>query len=589
MTDLIGASDAKQPDPEAVASDWLDVFEASARLGDVDSVLSLFSEDCWWRDILTVTWDLRTMHGLREVRDLAGEQLKSIGFSDFTLDDRLPASLAQGGVTAAFTFQTDVAYGRGLVRLREEDGVWKAWALLTKIEDLIGYPEQHTVFADTLKPKPTTPEGRAEGWYEYRERQREFRHQEPDVVVVGAGHAGLSTAARLQHLGLSSLVLEQTPRVGDVWRDRYRGLTLHTVSFFVQMPYLSYPDNWPVFPPKELIGDWFEAYAWMLQLNVWTSACVESAKYDEDDERWTVDVIRDGERRTVNPRHVVFATGAHSGNPSPPEIPGNETFRGVITHSSVYRGAEDLEGKRVVVVGTGSSGIDIAEDAYEMGADVTLVQRGGTTIMSIENGVKTLHGNLYSETGPGIDEADLISLSSPFNLLLRELAPQIFEHVAQGDAELHEGLKNVGFEVSRGPYGSGHLGQSLLGGGCYIEKGALQLIINGQIKIQRGEIASFTQNGVVFSDGTEAEADLVIFATGFPNMRDTIRPIVGDGLADQLTVVWGLDDEGEINGLYRPSGHPKLWFMGGGFQDSRWGSKFLALQIKATEEGLIKS
>lgn len=198
-------------------------------------------------------------------------------------------------------------------------------------------------------------------------------------------------------------------------------------------------------------------------------------------------------------------------------------------------------------------------------------------------------GGLYSETGPDIDDADLIIQSLPFNLLLRELAPPMYSKVAELDSELHEGLRKAGFEVSLGPYGSGHQGQALIGGGSYIDTGknAMQHIVDGNIKIKRGEVCAFSQSGVLYSDGTAAEADLVVFATGFPNMRDTVRPIVGDEVADQLTTVWGLDDEGEINGLYRPSGHPKLWFMGGGFQDSRWGSKYLALQIKASEEGLI--
>ena len=527
MSEIIEQTVAKQVDPAGLASEWLEAFETAAGLGDVESFLTLFADDCWWRDVLTVTWDLRTMRGPAAVRRLAGERLTSVRFRDLAIDDRLPANLEQGVITAAFTFQTRIAYVRGLVRLREQDGIWKAWTLFTKVEDLLDFPEQHTVFADTLEPKRRAPTGRPESWYEYRDRQREFRDREPDVVVVGAGHAGLSTAARLQHLGLSSLVVEQTPRIGDVWRDRYRGLTLHTVHFFVPMPYLNYPDNWPVFPPKELIGDWFEAYAWILQLNVWTSTHVISAKYDDAAERWTVELSRDGELRTVHPRHVVFASGAHSGTPSPPVTHGRESFGGTIVHSSAYRGADDLDGKRVIVVGTGSSGVDIAEDAYEMGARVTLVQRSASTVMSVEHGVTTLHGDLYSETGPGIEEADLLSQSLPFNLLLHELAPAAFRHIdEQGDADMHAELEKAGFEVSPGPYGSGHLGASLLGVGCYIDKGAAQLIIDGKIRVQRGEIAQFKGDGVVFSDGTEERADLVVFATGFPNMRDTIRPFV---------------------------------------------------------------
>jgi cation diffusion facilitator CzcD-associated flavoprotein CzcO len=581
------ANDAlTRSEPAALAADWIKAFGAAAEAADLDAVLALFADDCWWRDLLTMSWDLRTMHGQEEIAALAGERLAGTGFHDFALDGRLPANLENGAVTALFTFATKVGDGRALVRLREQDGSWKAWTLLTRLEDLTDHPEQRTVFADAHDRQKPAMGRRRESWYEIRERESSFLDSDPDVLVVGGGHAGLSSAARLQHMGFSTLLVERTPRIGDVWRDRYWNLGLHTVSFFVEMPYLSYPDNWPIFPHKDLIADWFEAYAWILRLNVWTSTRAVGATYDEDEGRWTVELDRDGEKRIVHPRHVVFASGAHAGDPSPPEVAGSESFRGEILHSTRHRGGEDLTGKKVVVVGASASAIDIAEDSWEGGAEVTLVQRSGTTYMSIDNGVRLLHGELYSEVGPGRDEADMISLSMPFNLLMGELAPQLFAVINELDAEMRKGLEDAGFELSLGPNGSGHLGASITGGGCYIDTGGAALIVDGSIKIQRGEIASFTEDGVVYSDGTEAAADLVIFATGFPNMRDTLRPIVGDEIADQLTVVWGLDEEGEINGLYRPSGHPRLWYMGGGFQDSRWGSKLLALQIKAAEEGL---
>ena len=394
--------------------------------------------------------------------------------------------------------------------------------------------------------------------------------------------------ARLEHLGLPTLVLEKTHRIGDVWRRRYHNLSLHDTKWYSQMPYLPYPDNWPVFAPKELIADWLEAYAWILQLNVWTNSEALRATYDDEAERWTVTVRRDGALREVHPKHIVFATGAFAGSPQVPDVPGLAEFQGLVVHSSDHEGGAGLAGKKVVVVGSGASAHDVAQDAYEMGATVTMVQRGPTYVISSQYGVPALHEALYSESSPPVDEADLISLSFPWHLFL-EISPPTVKAVAELDKELLDGLRDAGFALTDGINGSGLFGLSLIrGGGYYIDKGCSRLIIDRKIGLKRGEVARFTRTGVVYSDGSEADADVVVFATGWPNMRDNIRPIVGDEIADRLTTVWGLDEQGEIKGVFRPSGHPRLWFMGGGFQQSRYGSKLLALQIKGVEEGLLK-
>jgi putative flavoprotein involved in K+ transport len=584
----IHAPDRSELDAVGVVTDWLKRFQAAIETGDVGQVLDQFAEDCWWRDLLLLTWDLRTMHGPDEVKSLVSDRLGEVGFSDFALDTSMPPRVVHGVVAAPFVFRTRIAVGRGYVRLRELDGAWRAWTVLTMLDSLVGHPERRTTLADTREPQMSGRAGRL-SWYEFREQQREFENREPDVLVVGAGQAGLATAARLQHLGQDVLVAEKTARVGDVWRHRYHNLTLHTTSFFNEMPYLPYPDNWPVFPPKDLVADWLEAYAWMLQLNVWTSSQVEKATYEETSGRWDVVIDRDGVQRRVRPKAVVFATGAHSGDPEPPQIAGMEQFQGTILHSARYRGGDDgMAGKRVVVVGAGSSAIDIAQDAFDTGAEVTIVQRSGTVVMTFENGPHAGVDAMYG-TGLRAEDADLMMLSMPFNLMLQELAPISQRRMDELNADLLEGLKAAGFEVSDGPFGSGHVGQTLYGGGSYIhtgDKNGLSLIIEGKIRVQRGSIDQFTPGGVVYTDGTEQAADMVVFATGFPNMRENLRPIVGDEVADRLSVVWGLDEEGEIRGLYRPSGHPWLWYIGGGFPDARWGSKLVAHQIVGAFVGL---
>ncbi|GGL11489.1 flavin-containing monooxygenase [Nocardia jinanensis] len=573
-------------DPAQVARNWLAEFQSALTAGAQPPLETLFVADCWWRDILAVGWDLRTARGFEEIRTEFGDRLASTGFTDFALDPSIPVDATDGVITAFYTFATAIARGRGIVRLMHEDGVHKAWTLLTKVEELIGHEERRTSVHDAAAESHNGPVQARETWPEKRARQIEFTDGDPDVVIVGAGHAGLTTAARLGHLGVSTLLVEKSARLGDVWRLRYNNLSLHDTKWYGQMPYLPYPDNWPVFAPKELIADWFEAYAWILQLNAWTGTEAVQTDYDEDAGRWNLRVNRNGAERILHPRHLVFATGAFAGDPTIPTYPGAEAFRGETIHSSQHHGGRDLEGKNVVVVGTGASAHDVAQDAYEQGAHVTMVQRGPTYVVSSRYGVPAMHEALYSESSPPVEDADLIALSMPWNLYLETARPGVAA-LAEIDKDLLDGLRAAGFQLTDGINGSGLFGLSLTrGGGYYIDKGCSQLIIDKKISLRHGEIDRYTETGVVFSDGTSEDADLVVFATGWPNMRDNIRPIVGDAVADQLTEVWGLDEQGEIRGTFRPSGHSRLWFIAGGFQQSRYGSKLLALQIKAGELGL---
>lgn len=571
---------------ETIAADWLGRFEQAATGGDFDALSSLFVTDCWWRDMLCINPDFTTARGMTQIRAKYGERLATAGFHSVALAHEPAITLLDDKLTAFITFQTTVAHGRGVLRLVEEDGEWRAWTLLTSMQGLVGYPEQRSSIHDAADETFQGASLQRETWPEIRARRREFADSEPAVVVVGAGHAGLNIAARLAHQGVPTLILEETPRVGDVWRNRYSNLLLHDPQWYGQMPYLPFPDNWPVFAPKEMIADWLEAYAWILQLNVWTDTRVQSAEFDEGDGRWTVRVTRDGEPRELHARHIVFATGVFSGNPDIPRIPGIETFGGMAVHSSAYAGGGDVAGRKIVVVGTGASGHDVAQDAYERGAEVTMVQRSPTYVISSARGIPAMHEALYSESGPPVDQADLLSLSFPWNLYL-ELQPPVTQKLAELDKELLDGLRDAGFQLTDGVNGTGLLGLGIgRGGGFYIDKGCSGLIASRKVALKHGEVTRFTSDGVVYSDGTEAQADIVVFSTGFPNMRDTIRPIVGDEIADGLSIVWGFDEQGEINGVFRPSGHRRLWFMAGGFNQSRWGSMYLALQIKAAEEGI---
>lgn len=583
-------SPAAETDYRAAAVGWLTECGHAAEANDVGAIVALLSADPWWRDLYALTWDLVGMHGSEDIAVVLKTALGDNGLHDVALDERIPVSFQRGEyIEALYTFTTDVGLGRGVVRLVAEDGSWKASLVSTSLDGLRGFPEPQVSIDDAAKDEHNLPSapGARRSVHEIRAERLDFRHADPSVLVIGAGHSGMFLAARLKQLGVPTLMVDTYARAGDNWRLRYNGLLLHDSKWAVQFPYMPFPSTWPLFTPKEMLADWMEAYVNFLDLDLWTSTRVQSATYDDLAKKWTVVLDRDGDHRTLHPNHLVFATGK-DGIPHMPTIENMHHFEGTITHSSDHAGGAEVQGKRVVVVGCGASAHDIAQDAYENGAaSITMVQRSPVHVFSQRNGIKTLFGGYYSETSPPVEEADLLASSSPLALSLL-MSPRPTRAIAQMDREMIARLEEAGFRTTLGPHDGGQVYLGTKGGGSvYIDKGNCQLIIDGDIRIQPGEIERFTPNGVVYRDGTEEEADVVAFCTGYSNMREVARPIVGDEVTDQLATVWNVDERGELRTTLRHSGHEKLWFVANGLRLSRIFTKHVALLIKAVDEGLL--
>jgi putative flavoprotein involved in K+ transport len=323
-----------------------------------------------------------------------------------------------------------------------------------------------------------------------------------------------------------------------------------------------------------------------MELNVWTGAELAAAEYDDGQGRWSVRVRRaGGPDRVLEPRHLIVATGV-SGKPFTPEVEGREAFRGSVLHSAEFTSdAAAVRGDRVVIVGACNSSHDIAHELYERGAEVTMVQRSETSVASSQHLFDVFHAGLYGQDAPPVEEADFVANSLPIPVALDLVARTGWPVMRELDAEMHAGLARAGFKVSRTGLQELFLTR---GGGYYIEVGASELIIDRRIKIKHGvEIKRFTPDGVVYSDNSVQPADVVIFATGYANMREIAVDLLGDAVAERCSPVWGLDDEGELRSVWRRSGFDGLWFMGGNLALVRPFSKVLALQIKAIEEGII--
>ncbi|MBL7252998.1 flavin-containing monooxygenase [Paractinoplanes lichenicola] len=568
---------------EATFAAWLDRFTAALEVADAAGTAALLAADCWWRDLLALTWDLGTYRGREDVAAMLTEHLTPGSLTNIALVTEFGPRFQGDTVEGFLTFETPLGFGRAAVRLRSENDEWVAWTLMTELDDLRGHERR---IGPHRSKGPRHEPSRTRNWRDDREEHVRYEGTDPDVVVIGAGQGGLAVAANLGLMGVDTLILEKSERVGDGWRKRYHSLVLHDPVWADALPYLPYPESWPVYCPKDKIADWFESYAAAMELNVWTSSELTSNEFDETTGRWTLRVSLPGGERVLHPRDVILATGA-AGEPNVPDVPGRDDYQGTSYHSSRHSAGGRWAGRKAVVVGACNSGHDIAQDLYEAGADVTLVQRSSTHIISQEHGIPAIFGSNFVEGGPPTKYADLLAAGTPWPLVL-EMAKEGVKDTARKDADLLARLDAAGFQRNDGPDGTGLMGYALAyGGGYYIDVGASGLIADGKIKIAQGSgLAGFTPDGIRLEDGRTLEADLVVLATGYRNMRETARRLFGDGVADRLPLVLGIGEDGEIGGLYRRTGHPAFWYMGGPLAWVRIYSKHLALQITAKHAGI---
>src|SRR5499427_6036706 len=373
----------KNEPTSTVVENWLADFELALAAPNDASLRALFLPDCHWRDVLALTWTIQTLSG----RDTVVGALKGCATRARPKGFRIaenrtpPRRVTRAGtatIEAILGFETEGGWCNGVVRLIEDGGVLKAWTLLTALEQIKGHEEQfgRTRHRDMVYSR----DFRGPNWLDQRKVSAAYADRDPAVLVVGGGQAGLSIAARRAQLQVDTLIVDRWPRIGDNWRRRYHALTLHNQVQVNHLPYMPFPPTWPTYIPKDKLAGWFEAYAESMELNCWTATEFEGGVYDDKEARWRVVLRRaDGTKRELRPRHIVMATGV-SGIPSLPDIPTLRHFGGTILHSSQYSDGEAWKGKRVLVIGSGNSGHDIAQDLHSSGAKVTLVQRGSTMI-----------------------------------------------------------------------------------------------------------------------------------------------------------------------------------------------------------------
>jgi cation diffusion facilitator CzcD-associated flavoprotein CzcO len=577
------ALSARSP-ASAVAQAWLGELAACLEAGDPGRAAELFRPDASWRDIVALTWDIRSVSGPAAITAMLGRCVKHVDPASIRISaDWPPAEQRRADrpvIEVLFDFETDAGDGEGVVRLSLADGVPRAWTMLTALKALRDRPERQGA------QRPNNDDFRshfgAPNWLDQRQAELSYADREPTVLIIGAGQAGLTLAARLRALSIDALVLESSPRVGDNWRNRYHSLWLHNDVNLSHLPYLPFSATSPAYLSKDQMASWLEHYAQALDLNVWTAARFGGAAWDPGAQRWAAQVeTGHGSVRTLHPRHIVMATGV-SGAPRWPQIPGLGDFRGQVLHSSEFTGADAFRGQNAVVFGVSNSGSDIAQDLQAVGSRVTMVQRGPITVVS-HSPASLLMFSLYGQGWP-TEVCDLINIANPGPAAI-ESAQAMTRRVREIDRDLIAGLNAAGFKTD---YGADETGYGMkyfrTGGGHYLNVGCSELIIDGRVGLlQYDEITRVVPEGVELRSGEIRDASLIVLATGYHTLSGEVSRFFGAEVAKAVGQVWGLDREGELRNMWRPTAQPGLWFHAGSLYQCRVFSKYLALQIAAHE------
>lgn len=570
---------------------WLAKLEAALSAGDAEGAVALFHPDGFWRDFLAFTWNIKTMEGRLAILDMLKATLGHVKPDSWKIVG--PEETSRYGTSAWITFETAVADCKGRVTLKDGLG----YVMMTAMWNLRGHEEA----VGAMRPKGIVHKAdrTRKTWSEANTiRRASIGHDwQPHTLIIGGGQGGIALAARLKAFGVPALVVEKTARAGDNWRSRYRSLVLHDPVWYDHMPYLPFPQNWPVFTPKDKMGDWLEAYVRIFELDMWTSSTVENAERHYD--HWDVSIRRsDGSIAVLQPKELVFATGAY-GPPNVPVLPGQEKFVGSFIHSAWYQAGGDWKDKKVVVIGIGSSAHDVSVDLWEAGAEVTMIQRRAAIVVRSETLMETSFGD-YSEkavaAGMDVETADLLGAATPYALATEEGKEKAAE-MERMDASFYAALNKAGFMTDFGEDGSGQMIRAMrTASGYYLDVGGSQLIIDGEIGVIAGEsVEGFTETGVVLSSGREVAADLVVACTGFQSMNEAVAPIIDRATADAVGPCWGLGSgvagdpgpwRGELRNMWKPTAVQGLWFHGGNLALSRFNSRFVALQLKARAEGI---
>lgn len=575
---------------------------AVAKLNDLEE--SPLAPIVIWRDLLAFTGTYRTFHSPATVLKTWRSLSQKIKRSVVRVKPGRQPRIGNGGagigwvdVDILFTAQhgslPQNCMGTVSVIL-DEDGAWRIWMLRTWLECFDG--RGHPDVIQTAKHTNGVLNGITNG-------NDASAREVYGAVVIGGGGAGLATAGRLEALGVPYVLLEKNESIGDTWANRYESLRWHTSKEYGNLPFgHTYPAEDDYMLPTKRIGAGHKAWAEKYGIKVRTGRTVKSARWDENQRQWDLHVqVSNGGIEQLIAQNLVLAIGTGHATPVYPPWATTEQvkasgFKGSIIHAfEGYTNAHTWKGQRGVVIGTANTAHDVAEDLANAGMETTMVQRNPTFVFPAE----WLHAaeDRFYNSEIDTDVADRMDFTYP-NKIQRQV---VNNHVWAGikaSPERFDALENAGFKLDR--FGDIYDNLYVRLGGHYVDIGASARIAKGEIKVKTAAVKSLTEDGLMFEDGSEVGADLIVLCTGFDHVfRNDAKRIVGEEAAEMMDDYWGTDREGELRAHAKPAGRksydmadsfvgiansfpdPNLYYHGGDVRMARFFSRFIALQIQA--------
>ncbi|KAL1885670.1 hypothetical protein Plec18167_001165 [Paecilomyces lecythidis] len=571
------------------------VADNAKELGDC-----FFPSQAYWKDVLALTYHMRTFTTAEAIVSAFLHTKSSRGIDgEIKLEEAqfIPATSTLQFINCWLSFKTTspaaFCSGRVLLLPINRDGSkeieWKIWILSTILENFDLHLEDENQFR--------SPSRQLEGLSDI----------ETDVFIIGGGNAAAALAARLKALGVESIMAERNPRPGDNWALRYDSMRFHIPTSFCELPYMSYDKSLqsPHLLTRDELAEHLRRYIESFNLNIVTSAQIQSTQYGQSTKQWTVRFQTPTGKCTVICKHLVQATGIASQKPYIPDLQNGGLYEGINVHSAQYRNADEFREKGVksaLVIGSANTAFDVLEDCHSAGLKATMVVRSQTYIVPVDYVCHKASLGLYDF---GVNAADKFILTLP-TVVDSQIGRDLFATLASKEPNRYDALAKAGFPVADSRDPDSVLMQNLIerAGGHYVDVGGTKLIAEGRANVKAGvEPVAYTKTGLSFSDGSTVDADVIIWCTGFADKdaRSTAAQILGGGhfvyerdllgpqeIAARLDATWGVDSEGEIRGMWKR--HLRIdnyWIMGGHTQQHRWHSRTLALQIKAALEGIL--
>ena len=365
-------------DPQAIANDF-------AR--NLDNLReSHFQSDAIWRDTFALTGSSRTFYSAPSIATAWHDTTSKANAGSFNLDpssakiSRMPNRSAW--LDCHFEFEAETPLSRTctavLSMIPDEEGQWRIWILRTILNQLKG---QNNV--DALEPKLQLP--MINGHAATNGHSASEGQEGPELfqcVVVGGGQAGLSTGGRLKALGISYVVLDSHPNVGDSWKTRYKSARLHTPREYSHLPFdRTFPSSYQEFLTKDDLArgyrDWVKKY----DINVWQQSSLISGSWNPAEKVWSLIVQQGQEQQQISCHHLILAIGPGGQVPAAPQYADRASFKGAVLHSYEYGDPSAFRGKHGIVIGTANTAHDVADDMVQAGlASVTMIQRSPTCI-----------------------------------------------------------------------------------------------------------------------------------------------------------------------------------------------------------------